>query len=627
MRGETEITARVARLDLGWVVSEELNLLLVQPLYRAEESQGEVGRLRDEFRESQGQVVSAVAELIRDPSKRLLDYWQPLHAVLLPELCVPRESIRDLLDALAQPRTPPGMLVAAGIERLSTEEYSELLGSHATDEKWRGQEMASLENPQYRNDMWINAMLLAWHERDGKLGVAFQRKITPSAHERETLCCGDTVHVLVINGASFVFTICSDMLNVPPGGGRCSVADAIVRHFGGGGQPGTLDALVHIQCNRHPNHGLMQAGFYRLLVESPRTVGEACRGAMVVRVNAAARCEESDEYGLTGVLVGGHRRYHGRAPRCCCRSGGDIVCYDLRPRRASAFVLRTRLPSRTPGPEGAAGIQPVTGGLWVGLRPGDLEIDFSRGEEAIPEAYRFAGWRALPRELRSGTGTNLLEVAASRIRDELEPKLARGYRQLRRACWGRNGDFLSRWGRKALSFAPAEVRDDPDKWTAAHLDHLKRLVAGLAMLHAWFPLAPAESSAAPGCGAALSLGGGARWVHSRHACDKARDTVRAWVSQDAETSNALSGDIYVVSAEAGASESEFVQVGGLMSPGAPTYAAGQVGDRGDIARPGVVLVPVGRIEHWVRQGLVHSLADIREKLVLVLAGEGGALAT
>ncbi len=612
---------RTNTVDLGWNPAGDLNFLLVQPLYAVVQSGDEVGRIEGDSRDNQKQVVDSVIELVLNPEERVSANFQPLHAAILPELAAPQECVRGLLEAVAEAQTDPGMLVVSGIERLSREEYEQFVQDYATDQEWQNEELRRMAARASPSASWVNAMLIAWRDRHGEPGVVFQRKISPSAQERESLCAGETVHILVIDQASFAFTICSDMLNVdaPGADGGCSVAQGIVEHFQGDEPPRTLDAIIHIQHNQKPDHELMAAGFYRLLVDSPQAVGAAVSGASVVRVNAAAICEERDEYGCTGILVGGHRRYAKDPPECCCRRGESIVRYDFRPRRASAFLVKARLPSRTPGPFGAAGIQPVTGGLWLGIRPSDGRVDFTSDAAAVPEAYRFAAWRGFPCELRSSTGTDLLEPSQqSPVQEQLYQRLRNSYEELRRVCWGINGECLQMLGQEAFVFWPDDLKPQPDTWDSTHVDRLRHLVAGLTMVHAWFPLQAASISGTTGRRAAVRLEKNGPSIHSRDGCDLLSSDIPARVVEDA-SSDAKDGDIYLICGVRGQLEVQAIPLGGLTGPSASTYPISEDLDDLDITRATLLLIPIQAIEDCVLEDGADDLCAIGEGLRHVLA--------
>ncbi len=600
-------------LDLGWNPGEPLNVVLVQPRYEVETDGPTIGLIKESSRAGQESLTSAVAEFIRHRHQRVPGGYDPIHAVILPEFAVPCAGVPELLDAMEQGND--GLLLVAGVERQTMQEYRRCLEDQCTVEEWKQAEIVALDAQSGNQDDWANAMLVAWKPRADGVKVMFQRKITPSNAEMATLNCGSAVHVLPINGARIAFSICSDMLNT---GGSCPVVDALVQDFKIRNRP-PLHAMVHIQYNSGPDHGLMLDGVKKLLVESPPAVGNLFVDCLVIRANVASECEEDENYGRSGVAVSAHRRDPG-PPDCCHVHGDPLRHYDLRPRRASAFLLQTLLPAWIHSPSGAAGARPVMKGHWLPLKAHGLSIDFKDDAADVPEAYRFAAWRAFQRSCNEFLVPAGQDVNAQSLRAFLAEK----YRDLRRTVWGVNGGCLRRWARDVFAFSrldgppgkwSEDPRSQPDEWDTAHLHDLRRIAASLALIHAGIGVEPSPD----GTPSVLRIANGGVAIHCRVASGILWEDVKERVVRDTRELHTMPGDVYLAISDRGnpPKEASKVKIAGLDSDSSPTYGI-QRGDAHSIGETSVTLVSVNSIEHAVLESKQLSVADLRTAVQQVL---------
>ena len=560
---------REHQVELGWEAARPLSLLLVQPRFGIETDADQMGRIGASWRQKQNRLVEAIARLLKEPKKHIPAPYLPVHVIALPEFAVPCDTVTQLLKAVARASHP--VLLFAGIERQTVADYRSVVAAHMKPDDCRDRELGLLpaDNP---DPIWVNAAVIAWHDHEGGTGTLFQRKISPSRWERDSLCLGDCLHVIRASGVRLVLTLCSDMLNASSPAEGCPVAASLVQQCSRD-YLGAVDAIVHLQFNEKPDDDLMTAGFKTLLVDSSVAAGEKLRGATVIRVNAASETELSDSYGLTGVLVGGHRRYPPQGPLCSCRRLGDIVRYDMRPRRASAFLVQLYLASRIPGPEAKAGKQPVTDALWLGLRAQTDVLDFRpRTRAVVPEGYRFAAWKAFP--CIPGGPFPVGGQDAGGLGLRLNAK----YAELRKMVWAEAGRCLARWGKEVFRLVrldnpakwEADVRSCPDDWGEAERTSLRRLARGLAMIHAAIPVSPAPADV----GSAVRLSPGMRSIHCR-VMPETRADIAVLVKEDfdlAET-GAVRDDLYLVTGGLAPSPMpETVKVADLTS-GGPVYGA------------------------------------------------------
>jgi hypothetical protein len=591
--GGNMAAVRQTDLDLGWDPAGPLIFLLMQPRYEVVAAAHSEGLITGGFRQKQEATIKLVAKFIGHWPNLVPGDYPHVHAAILPEFSVPVSSANQLLDSLASAHG--GFMLVAGIERQSVQEYLQLVEARVTDGKWIQYEKEVLSGYEGSDTAWVNAMLIAWRKPDGAVGMTTQRKITPSPWEQESLCCGDTLNVFSVDKkARFAFTICSDMFSTPPPHTimACPVAEDFISQCESGVLHG-LDAIIHLQYNRSPDHRLIEDGFGALLVRSADRVSNDLRGAMVIRVNCAGHSEEDDAFGLSGLLVGGHEQYRRETPTCCRKRGGEIVRYDMRPRRGSAFLVELHLPSRTSSTWRTAGVHPIMRGRWLGLRDALDSLDFREGGPAAnPEPYRFAAWRAF----RCSCDDILIPAGGNPRRKELRAHLKAKYRELRSALWRPNGDYLERWGRDAARWDSSRV-GIPDEWNSEDVGQLRKLVTSLTMVHAGVGLQPAPRDTPT---ATIGPMSGAHSLHSRVARCAFDDVVGSRVPEEFadRPSNAGSADLYLVSSTVGPSlKAERVKVTGLTRRGAPTNA--EPGEVHLLTETWVTVVAVEAVERAV----------------------------
>ncbi len=606
---------RQTDLDLGWDPTGPLFFLLMQPRYEVAGDADSLGLITDAFRQKQRTTIELVAQFIGHWPDLVPGDWPHIHAAILPEFAVPVSSIHQLLDSVASTRG--GFMLVAGVERQRVQEYLELVETRVTDGEWIRHEKDLLSGYAGSNMTWVNAMLIAWRKPDGTVGMTTQRKINPSPWEQESLCLGDTLNVFHVDRkALFAFTICSDMFSTPPP--HTIMAFPVAEDFISQCESGVLrrlDAIIHLQYNRSPDHRLIEDGFGAILVRSAARVGNDLRGAMVVRVNCAGQSEEDDGFGLSGLLVGGHEQYRRETPKCFLKRGDEIVCYDMRPRRGSAFLVELHLPSKTSATERTAGVHPIIRGRWLGLRDALGSLDFGEGGAAAnPEPYRFATWRAF----RCGCGDILTPARGNPRREELRTHLQAKYRELRSALWRPNGDLLERWGRDAISWDSSRV-GIPDEWDADDVRQLRELVTGLTMVHAGVGLQPAPRDAPS---AAMRPQSGAYSLHSRVARCAFDDVMDSRVPEEFadKPSNAGNADLYLVSsADAPSLKAERVKVTGLTRRSAPTN--GGPGEEHLITETWVTVLAVEAVERAVLSARDIGPGDLPALIEAVLTVE------
>jgi len=250
-------------------------------------------------------------------------------------------------------------------------------------------------------------------------------------------------------------------------------------------------------------------------------------------------------------------------------------------------------------------------------------VDFTSQAAAVPDGYRFAAWRAFPCELRSTLNPDLLKPPPGHpLKGELHSRLLEAYANLRRACWGANGECLSRWGREVLTFDLQAAESDPDQWHPAHTDGLRRLAAALTMLHTWFPLQPAPSAATPTGAPALRFAGGGLPVHSREACQMVWGEIRQCIAKHANATNAPHGAVYVVAGARGLPPQGpgRIPLAGLGTETGPTYGVEQSGTPDDATQPHVVAVAAEAVEACLFQETALELERIPGRLADIVAG-------
>ncbi len=598
-------------ISLGWKLDDPLNMVLVQPFYAIEPGGSNAFALDPQSAARQRLTIGTVLSFLSDSDGRVPHLFRQVRLVVLPEFSVPYDMVQQVVDRMSATR--PGMLLVAGIERQSLQQYGYLVETYVTDGAFREQEIDKLTQHNNPARNWVNAALVAWRDGVGTPGVLFQRKICPSNLESQTLCTGDVIHTLRVDGALFGFAICSDLLDAdpPPPEPPISVAQQICE----GCVDSPLDVLVHVQYNPKPRHTTVGAGTHTLLTNL------ATRDALVVRVNRAASCEEHSEYGVSGAVVGRHRSF-GDPPECCCvRDENDMRWYDMRPQRACAFLLQTYLPSAVEGPQVPAGQQPVRYALWLPTPNPDDDINFTLPRAASPEPRRFGGWRAFEWKPWSKPGRDLLKPTGDN--EDLHSYLKEKYQELRRAVWGDNGRCLSLWAEKAVQFHADTIQDCPDHWHIRGVtEALRKLVAGMTLIHAGPGLAPIEwTDGVPPRAAMRFAGALAASVHCRDAASLRWPAIKARLVPDAQ-SGASHKDWYVVSNAGGHPCAEALPYAGLVHPAAATYGVAAEGaDPRSVAVPCVLAVPVGELEDRVLDAAGVTRGTVAEA---VLAIEGCA---
>jgi hypothetical protein len=618
---------RTTGTGLDWDTVGPLHVLVLQPYYRVETNGPNIGALVRQDGQRLQKTMAELAELIRKPAARLPPEFLPLHLVLVPELAVPLDTVRILFRALAEQPSDANALLCFGIERLGLIEYLDMIREFEVDKCAVREEERDLQASIAEAEAWVNCIAIAWRGAEAGLQVLFQRKITPSAPEVDSLCAGRLVRVLDVNKECLAFSNCADLLDspAPQGAHGETVADFLLRQRREGHCP-SLSALIHLQFNPKPAHGLANSAAHELLARHPQDPNEDLHQMLILQANAADECEEHGNYGRAGAMCA--RRYRGNTVPACCRVQGDTYTqYTLRPHRASAFLLEVRLPRHITGGEDPTAVRPVVKGRWRRIDADGGGLNLTDERSAVPDALRFAGWRAFPRSL--GAHHRLFPTGHANA-DKLNQHVGDSYTDLRRRFWGKRGAFLSAWAHDVFrlraptgqepgtrSAARAHFDEwDPDRWDEAKIEGLRALTRGLAVVHSGLELAAKETSAPQA--SALELTAGKARLHCRDVTGECWDTVRSRVAEDAERVAATCGDVYVVNGECDQGTPTRLDIAGLRAGNFGTSVPTDETDANDISRPTVVLVPVSSLLSQVLSDKSLTIEGMRDKVAAVL---------
>ena len=278
----------VQRIDLGELgvdAGQRLGMVVVQPEYQLVPDGAVPFRISEACREAQIGLIEWAFQ-IREAERE--ERGVPIPFVLFPEAAIPVVEVDGLTYLREQMEEAQGEVVfIGGLEGLSRQEAEQVAVRFGA------------ERPVFAAGAFVNLCVIVIKLANGCLSWHFQAKIRPSQWEQlRNMACGKRVLYFVAPNVSFLCQICFDHIAQD---GEESLNSALCRHVIETTRPAAaaLDFVFVPQHNPSPTKPFVRQNTSRLVNYQDR--GFQNTMTAVVVVNKAASCQESSEFGRSGL--------------------------------------------------------------------------------------------------------------------------------------------------------------------------------------------------------------------------------------------------------------------------------------------------------------------------------------